>query len=126
MSSRKPEYWPKNVAWKNSYIIDHVVETFPPIYVLTNGMEIRGMKPKQRSTRRRSRRRSVVRRNAPSRSIRRSVRRLKRSLRAGRSTKAIRNEVELLKKYVKKQSRRKHPKPLCKIKNRIRSLKAIL
>jgi hypothetical protein len=41
----KPKYWPRNELWplKNGVYIEAEIETYPPIYVLSDKTEIQGV-----------------------------------------------------------------------------------
>lgn len=41
---QKPEHWPSNQSWplQQGVKISQTIETFPPIYVLSNGKQIKG------------------------------------------------------------------------------------
>jgi hypothetical protein len=38
----KPEYWPSNIPWSESYVIVGELESYPPVYILNTGTKIRG------------------------------------------------------------------------------------
>lgn len=44
--TRKPQFWPRNVEWPlpRGVRIAMKLETFPPVYVLSNGIRVRGEK----------------------------------------------------------------------------------